>query len=308
MCPQGSGEPIPITEFIVAQCPQIEQEADSVKERYDSDMLALDLDSGIGPQNGGLFISRGVGSHPRRVIASFELIFVVSGTLCMQEDESQFDLDAGQTLLLWPGRQHEGTAPYAPNTSFYWVHFDGALTDENKTRLQIPQTTTVTRPDVLTELFRRFLDDQESGLLTLISAGHLIALMLHEVARAPILPEGAPGQSAVLARHAQQYLVTHFADAALSASRIARALDCNPDYLGRCFRAAYGTTITDAIHVQRLKRACLLLMDGCGSIEAVARDCGFPSPAFFRRVFRRAEGISPSAFRRLYARVYINTV
>jgi AraC-like DNA-binding protein len=227
----------------------------------------------------------------------------------MREEEAHFERYAGQTLLLRPERLHEGTVPYAPNTSFYWIHFDAAGPISNEEgAVEIPQTATVTRPDVLTELFRRFLDDQEAGLLNPVSAGHLVALMLHETALRPRIRADSPGPAAVLARHAQQYLVIHFADPDLSASTIARVLDCHPDYLGRCFRTAYDLTITTAIHQQRLKRARTLLMDSSDTIESIARECGFPAPAFFRRVFRRTEGVSPSAFRQLYARVHINTM
>ncbi|MES2460267.1 MAG: helix-turn-helix transcriptional regulator [Armatimonadota bacterium] len=271
-------------------------------------MLLLSTNSGIRAQNGGLFISRGMGSHPRRVISSYELIFVVGGTLHLREGEVPFERSAGQSLLLWPDREHAGTFPYKPDTAFYWVHFGCTASRKDNSVLSVPQTSTVARPDVLTELFRRFLDDQEAGFLSSVSAGHLIALMLHEVARLPALRADASGQAAVLARHAQQHLVTHFADARLSASQIARVLDCHPDYLGRCFRTTYGWTLTEAIHGQRLKRARARLMDSSDAIESIAHECGFPSPAFFRRIFHRSEGISPSAFRRLYARVYINTV
>jgi AraC-like DNA-binding protein len=227
----------------------------------------------------------------------------------MREGEAHFELCAGQTLLLRPGAQHEGMTPYAPNTSFYWVHFYAAgPCGGEEGVVEIPQAAMVTRPDVLTGLFRRFLDDQEAGLLRPGSAGHLVALMLHETALHPQIPADFPGPAAVIARHAQQYLVTHFADRDLSASTIARVLDCHPDYLGRCFRASYGITITTAIHRQRLKRARTLLMDSSDTIESIARECGFSAPAFFRRVFRRTEGVSPSAFRQLYARVHINTM
>src|SRR5687768_3298314 len=75
-------------------------------------------------QNGGQFVSRGIGTHPRRVIDSHELIFVTGGSLRLEEDGRQFTLSAGETLLLWPGRRHAGIVPYDPDTEFYWVHFD----------------------------------------------------------------------------------------------------------------------------------------------------------------------------------------
>ena len=60
--------------------------------------------------NGGLFISRGRGMHAERVIDSFELIFVRQGSLSMHEDGHEFVVSKGQTLILYPGCTHGGTA------------------------------------------------------------------------------------------------------------------------------------------------------------------------------------------------------
>ena len=48
-------------------------------------------------------------------------------------------------------------------------------------------------------------------------------------------------------------------------------------------------------------------MDTNCTVEETGRSCGFAGTTFFRRVFRRYEGVSPSAFRIQYARVHVNT-
>lgn len=50
----------------------------------------------------GLFISRGVGRHPARKLSSWEIIFVEKGTLTIQEENTLFEVNAGESLLLWP--------------------------------------------------------------------------------------------------------------------------------------------------------------------------------------------------------------
>src|SRR6202035_2181201 len=73
--------------------------------------------------NAGLFVSPAQGIHPERVIDSYDPILVRTGTLVLSEETTVFALEQGDTLILWPGRVHRGVAPYASNTSFYWVHF-----------------------------------------------------------------------------------------------------------------------------------------------------------------------------------------
>lgn len=260
----------------------------------------------------GLFISRGRGMHPETRIDSFELIFVQRGRLGIHEDERSFDLQAGQTLLLWPGRRHGGTLPYPEDLRFFWIHFypPGELKSVSHPdalpNLQIPQLATLTEPERLVEIFRRYLDDQESGRLHPVSSDLLVKMMLFEVAQASQLVRPATGAAILLAQRTRTTIRTHFAQP-LSTSIVASALGCNQDYLGRVFRTVYGITLTEAIHRERLRMARQLLLDGELSLAGVAESCGFEDAGYFRRLFRRYEGMSPLAYRRLYAQAHINT-
>ncbi|MCC7448227.1 MAG: AraC family transcriptional regulator [Anaerolineae bacterium] len=274
-----------------------------------TDSLLINTTGPVVAHNAGLFVSNGTGIHPRRTLPNYELIFLVKGTLNMAENGQRFDMEAGQALILWPGREHTGTASYNPQCSFYWLVFQLAQPPESnrnrKPELTISQVVTVVRPDHLTSLFRRFLDDQEAKCLQPIAANCLATLMLCELATPQLNDE--TNQAVVLARHAQQYVVSNFR-LPISTSQIANTLGCNPDYLGRCFRAVYGHTLTEAIHRQRLKVARAMLLDSTETVEAIARNCGFGNAIFFRRVFKRYEGVSPSTFRHLYARIHFNSL
>lgn len=275
------------------------------------DLLEIKGNLPVIPQNAGFFISRGQGIHLARVINSYELIFVRQGRLGMFEAHRRFELAAGQTLLLWPGRKHGGTIPYPRDLSFYWVHF--TLNPETtKSRpallLSVPQMVTLYRPDRLTELFRRFIDDQESGYLTPASGACLIIQMMNEVSRGSKNARFLESSSyAFLASRAEDYIRTHF-DESISARDIAHTLRCNPDYLGRVFRLAFGCTLTDCLHQCRIRKARSLLMDGTLNIKEIAQACGFNDVVYFRRIFERRCGMTPLAFRKLYTRVHVNTV
>ena len=128
--------------------------------------------------NGGLFVSPGFGIHPVRVIDSSELIFVTRGHLDMFEEQRRFHLERNQTLLLRPGARHGGLLPYAADVNFFWVHFRAARGAAGDVRVAAPRVATVRDPEALSELFRRFISDQESGILDPLSASHLVALMV----------------------------------------------------------------------------------------------------------------------------------
>ena len=271
--------------------------------------LRLETHLPVRAQNGGLFVSRGKGKHPDRVINSHELIFVRTGTLGIQEAQSPFVVSAGETLLLFPNRRHQGLTLYKDDLSYFWLHFEVSCEAKGKAStaqyVSVPQHAHMSRPDNLTLLFRQFLSNQEAGAPP-YAASLLVMLMLAEVAGSSPSVNPVGNGATVLASRADALIRTRFHEP-LSTSAIANELRSNPDYLGRTFRQVYGRTLTQAIHARRLKHARKLLLNSEQTVESVAQACGFGEVGYFRRLFKRAEGMTPHKFRALYAKVHINT-
>jgi hypothetical protein len=119
------------------------------------DILQVGICCSLKAQNAGLFISRGNAMHPTRIIDSHELIFVKQGELDMWEQDQEFHLEAGQTLHLWPGRQHGSTKPMPPGL-IYWIHFEIEerkgrdafdLGDECGPAIKVPQVCRIAQPE-----------------------------------------------------------------------------------------------------------------------------------------------------------------
>jgi AraC-like DNA-binding protein len=260
-------------------------------------------------QNAGLFISRGTAMHPTRIITSHELIFVKQGELDMWEEDQEFHLEAGQTLHLWPGREHGSTKLMPPGLKFYWLHYEleeRQERSESSPVLKVPQVARIMQPERLERLFLNFLDDQETGLLQPYSANLLTMLMLIEVAHAYEEKLPNPDNLNAVASWAHTYIRMNY-DRPLTTSKVAEALGYNADYLGRIYRQVYGSTLTEAIQRRRVKAACQYLLDSNLTIEQIAQKCGFADPDYFRRVFRRQMQISPGNYRDEYSRVHVNT-
>ena len=269
--------------------------------------LQLAVQLPILASNAGLFVSRAEGTHPDRIINSFELIFVREGVLSLEEEDQVFEVQAGETLVLFPKRRHRGTSPYPANLSFFWVHFGvRENSDALEQNLSVPQHARVARPDHLTTLFRRLLDDQETLGLQAQSASLNVMLMLLEVANSNSAQSAADSSAAVLASRADALIRARFHEP-LCASLLAQDLHCHADYLGRVFRQIYNCTLTEAIHRRRLQQARNLLLESVDTIDQIAKRCGFEEVGYFRRLFKRHEGVSPRAFRQVYARMHVNT-
>ena len=260
-------------------------------------------------ENGGLFINRAGGRHAERVIASYEILFVRSGRLRMYEGSREFAVEPGQALILRPGRRHGGSADYEPDAAFWWVHFRLPATARHKsaTTLRVPQQVAVARPDRLTELCHRFVDEQEARTLSPAEASLWVQLMLCELARPQPRARAAPAYAQVIASRATAKIDASMNDRRLSTAALAEALQLNADYLNRAFKQAKGTTVTEQIHARRLKLARDLLRETLLSAKQIAHRCGFSNAGYFRRVFKRSEGVTPVTYRRRFMRVHINT-
>lgn len=272
-------------------------------------MLELSIYFPIKVQNGGLFISRGMGSHPARILTSWEVIFVERGQLQIREDNCLFTVQAGESMLLRPGHRHAGEGAFPADLKFYWLHFDWMKsvceTGRYSAHLDIPQYTRVSDPQYVISLFRQFLSEQEN-IHRSIALECILLLILQQIT-APVPQESAsdsPGL--VLAWKAHQIIRTQFHQP-LSTSSLAKELHCNADYLGRVYRHTFRLTLTEALHRQRVLMAEKLLINNSLSLTEVGRQCGFNDTSYFRQVFRKYTGMTPRDWKQRYCREHVNS-
>ncbi|WLS80250.1 AraC family transcriptional regulator [Erwinia pyri] len=269
-------------------------------------MLSLSVSYPLKVQNGGLFISRGVGTHPTRVLSSCELIYVVSGSLSLQEENRVFKLNKGESLLLFPNRKHHGISVFEEKLKFYWLHFDilNSQQENPSFQLTVHQHNKVKDQERVMTLFRLFLNEQERREEN-PSLELLLILLLQEIARTGPEQDPANGPGAALAWKARELIATHYHRPA-GAAELAQRLHCNADYLGRVYRRMFSMTLTEALHQQRITAAEKMMLTDTCSLAEVAKSCGFTDVAYFRRVFRKLRGTTPAAWKKRYCREHIN--
>lgn len=268
-------------------------------------LFSINVRSIIEPLQAGFFISPGQWQHSTRQIDSFELILVHDGTVNMFEEEQTFSAQPGEMLILFPGRTHGGTKVFYGKLSFYWLHF----------KLKELENTTVQHNIIklyqhfvpidsmrLNMLFRQYLNDKDSGILTQQTAELQILQILAEAARA----ENKCNASNIIAEQVFRYIAEHYNEP-ISTACIANEIRRNPDYIGRCFKDARGITITEEINRRRMMEAERLLNDSDLNLNEISAQCGFNDPGYFRRLFMRRNGTTPGKFRRRFSRIHINT-
>lgn len=274
--------------------------------------------AGLTALNGGLFVSPGYGFHKTRVLDTFELVYVIEGDIDFFEDDISYCVGSSQTLLLSPGRRHGSIRPYHNDLRFYWLHFladnvsETPLTEHST--LSVPKQVSLSRPQRLSELFHRFVSDQESRLLTPTVATRLLMLILCEVARQGGELPNTHATKKVLKTSREDLiertlsLIDEVIVNNLGVAGIAREIGVHPDHLERIFRTHTGERLIDAINRRKIDTACVILREEASmNVNEVATRCGFKNTSYFHRVFRRITGLSPRRFRSLYPRTHINT-
>lgn len=92
------------------------------------------------------------------------------------------------------------------------------------------------------------------------------------------------------------YLDEHYSED-LSLVRVARAVGCSPYHVSHLFQRELDTTFLTALTAIRMARARTLLATTDDSVADVARAVGYGTARHFRTVFKRAVGVTPTAYR-----------
>jgi len=255
--------------------------------------------------------------HPnRRNLGIYDWLFVVQGTLSIGEDERQWEVGQGQTLLLMPDRYHYAVAPCRAETVFYWIHFEyeGEVRQElegdelppirhawaNPRSVRIAQYAAPPRFSRIEQLLARLLEHaEEQGGHAYWQEQQLFLELL------PLVEEEDQGVSApaavrTLAERTEAYLRAHYASD-ITNETLAAALHFHTNYIVRCMKAVHRCTPMDYLLRYRLEQAKLLLIKTDLPVAVVAERVGFRYAPYFTSCFKRHTGSAPLAFRKRHS-------
>ena len=105
------------------------------------------------------------------------------------------------------------------------------------------------------------------------------------------------GGSQTAKNHILQYIESNLYDPDLSVSKICKDLYISDSQLRRSVHKLTGISPNEYITLVKLNKAKVMLSTSDESIKAISCACGFTSPYYFSRVFSKALGMSPSAYR-----------
>lgn len=92
------------------------------------------------------------------------------------------------------------------------------------------------------------------------------------------------------------YIEEHFGEK-ITLDNLAGQFHVDKYYLTKCFKEEYGVSINQYIIQMRIQEAKRMLRFTDEKIERIGKECGIGEAAYFSRVFKKMEGISPKEYR-----------
>lgn len=237
----------------------------------------------------------------RENLNSFLFFVVISGEGMFTYNNSRYFLKSGDCVWIncREAYSHESSAVFP--WRLMWVHFYGAAAkDFYQSYLAAGSHFIFTPADIspftecLTQLYR--IQKESNSLTELYAHKYLtdiITLCYTEndtMAKENMTPPHSLAQ-------VRAYLEEHFTEK-LNLEDLANRFFISKFHLSREYKRIYGITIGNDITAKRISHAKSLLRFSNRSIEQIAASSGFRNAAYFTRVFKRAENMTPFEYRR----------
>ena len=259
--------------------------------------------SGAGLYRSEISEYRNLRQSPLRSVTEYEIELFCDDYRYGIVNDVRVPYRRGTVLVAKPGNRRCSRFPF----SCYYLHVTVTDPDLRAALDALPAFLTVSDEGAYVDLFRRIsaLFPEADDRVPLEMTG-LLMLLIARLTRENTVRQGerllpqvrqdviATARTVINERYAQD----------LSLRTLAEEVHLNPNYFHRIFTAACGMTPLAYLTEVRISHAKFLLRNTDRSVTEIAGQCGFSSYNYFCTVFRKAVGLSPSAFRDRANRIY----
>ena len=263
---------------------------------YEPSTLARDVY--LYPLSAGHFRYTGGYRNQRRSFDSFELFYVEEGSVELKNRSRTCTASAGQFVLL---------DCYSPHSYYskdgwacYWLHFDGQVARAFYRRIIEVWNSFLFDLDQFSPAYQHLMNIYElfhkSRPVDEAAISSSITSILNAIlSSAPRIREGVPVREAIAS--AVAYISERFRYP-MSLEDLAAHAAISPYYFTRVFRQETGVTPHQYLINTRLANAKFLLRTTEDSVKDIAINTGWGSESTFCTAFRKAVGMTPSAYRK----------
>ncbi|NBD25356.1 AraC family transcriptional regulator [Paenibacillus glycinis] len=258
-----------------------------------------------------------------RRLYDFELLFVFEGEAATTMNGQRHAIAAGQLVFLPAGVLHRNEV-VAPNTRFLGIHFDffnelavygeeDLVVNEDAVEpakfceealaepfSPLSSFAVMTPPPSCVALMEQLV--QEFAVRPLGYELACKALMLGVLSQLLRLQFAKPGPGATVHGARIQALMAEIERRPAerwSNPLLAERLAMNEDHMAKLFKAVAGVAPGEFVRAVRHREARRLLRETDLTAEQIGERVGYADLHYFSRIFRKLEGVSPRAYRKL---------
>lgn len=236
--------------------------------------------------------------HMDRITDFNVMIYVTDGVIYVTEDETDYEVNAGEILFLKSGIHHYGKRKTERGTRWYYIHFytEQRSADGNKyiRELMLPKKITVQeeiRAESILESYTSDFYSEDYEKLWKINLRLLDILM--ELAFAGRQEE----KSQTLPDKICAYLTKHYREP-FSAKILEKEFYLSYKHMAAVFKKERGLSMQQYHTKIRMNTACRLLKSTLMPVAEIAVQVGYGDALYFSRCFHAAVGISPMLYRK----------
>jgi AraC family transcriptional regulator, transcriptional activator of pobA len=232
-------------------------------------------------------------------------IFHQKGHARMMIDFKEVEASGRGVFCILPGQVHYGISMKDALLAWF-LAVDGALVqeqfravfEERNGALGI-SSAAAARLDACFSVLEGLYQEPDQLLVTRSMTDVVIGLFAGIFSAASGSTDDAHSRTTIITRQFKSLLKGSFKEMKRP-SAYAEALNISPSYLNEAVKLTTGLPVSHWIQEEVMMEAKRLLFYTDNTVKQIADDLGFEDHTYFSRVFNRAEGMPPLAFRKKY--------
>ena len=234
----------------------------------------------------------------------WQLIYIAAGEGYFLLDGKEVAVPAGNMVLYQPKQEQRYYFLGKDRSQYWFVHFTGRQVRNILRHYQVPLDGNILHTGIsyeYEELFKQMRDE-----LVECSWGYeemlvwLFRELLIRICRR--MGEEVEKESGFVRDEmdrAKAYFRDHYNED-ISIEQYAVSRNMSTSWFGKSFSAAAGMSPKKYILDLRIRNAQILLETSDAAVSEIARIVGYENPMYFSRLFRKAKGLSPMKYRKVY--------
>ena len=243
--------------------------------------------------NMGLFNTNEPWIHPKRIINSYEIIYVLNGNFKIVENDATYSLKTNDILFLSPNVIHYGTEKTSGEIKFFWLHFYC----DNFADLQLKKYY-ANEKNNNHYIFRELMHLQQTASNHTLTTLKLAELLLK-------LQNNDADSQTKLISEIKEYIRIN-TDKKLTVKNISTQFGYNKDYLAKSFSKKVGISLQEYIIQERIRYIKTYLLNTNFSIKEIAAACNFEDENTLIKFFKYNTNTTPTKYRNSHNNLHMN--